>query len=77
MLPARSTGLGVTVSHFARTTAVWKALSAWSEGQPLSQLAHEVGFHDYSHFSHAYKEMFGFNPGMAMTGRHFKVIAST
>jgi hypothetical protein len=34
------------------------------------------GFHDYSHFSHADKPMFGFNPGMAMTGRHFKVVAS-
>ncbi|ORA32797.1 hypothetical protein BST20_24330 [Mycobacterium branderi] len=67
--------VGYTVSHFARTTAVWKALSAWSEGQLLTELAHEFGFHDSSHFSHAYKEMFGFHPGMIMSGRHFKVIA--
>jgi transcriptional regulator GlxA family with amidase domain len=69
--------VGYTVSHFARTTAVWKALSAWSTGRSLTQLAHEVGFHDYSHFSHAHKEMFGFPPGMVMTGRHFKVVACT
>jgi methylphosphotriester-DNA--protein-cysteine methyltransferase len=66
--------VGYTVSHFARTNAVWKALSAWSEGQQLTHLAHEVGFHDYSHFSHAFKEMFGFNPGLATSARRFKVI---
>ncbi len=66
--------VGHTVSHFARTNAVWKALSAWSEGQQLTHLAHEVGFHDYSHFSHAFKDMFGFNPGLATSARHFKVI---
>ena len=66
--------VGYTVSHFARTNAVWKALSAWSEGQQLTHLAHEVGFHDYSHFSHAFKEMFGFNPGLATSAHRFKVI---
>jgi len=67
--------VGNTVSHFARTNAVWKALSAWSEGQQLTNLAQEIGFHDYSHFSHAFKEMFGFNPGLAASGRHFKVVS--
>jgi AraC family transcriptional regulator, arabinose operon regulatory protein len=66
--------VGHTVSHFARTNAVWKALSVWSEGQQLTHLAHEVGFHDYSHFSHAFREMFGFNPGLVSSARRFKVI---
>lgn len=66
--------VGHTVSHFARTNAVWKALSAWSEGQQLTDLAHEVGFHDYSYFSHAFREMFGFSPGLATGARHLKVI---
>lgn len=68
--------VGLTVSHFARTTAVWKALSAWSQGQQLTHLAHEVGFHDSSHFSNAVREMFGFSPVLATSARHFKVIGS-
>ena len=56
--------LGCTISHYARTAAVWKALSQWAHGEPLTAVAHDVGFHDYAHSHHAFREMFGFPPSM-------------
>jgi methylphosphotriester-DNA--protein-cysteine methyltransferase len=56
--------LGCTISHYARTAAVWRALSQWADGEPLTAVAHEVGFHDYAHSHHAFREMFGFPPSM-------------
>ncbi len=53
---------GHTVSHYARWTAVWRAISLWTEGRKLTDIAHEVGFHDLSHVDRAFKEMFGLNP---------------
>jgi len=69
--------VGCTVSNYARTAAVWKALSARSEGRQLTELAHEAGFHDYSHFNHVFKEMFGFCPGMTQITANVRVIACT
>lgn len=66
--------VGCTVSHYARTSAVWKALTLWSEGMPLTGIAHEVGFHDYSHFHHAFRDMFGFKPSVATGGSGFRMI---
>jgi AraC-like DNA-binding protein len=56
--------LGCTISHYARTAAVWRALSQWAHGEPLTAVAHDVGFHDYAHSHHAFREMFGFAPSM-------------
>lgn len=56
--------LGCTISHYARTAAVWRALSQWAHGEPLTAVAHDVGFHDYAHSHHAFREMFGFPPSM-------------
>jgi methylphosphotriester-DNA--protein-cysteine methyltransferase len=56
--------VGCTISHYARTAAVWRALSQWAHGEPLTAVAHDVGFHDYAHSHHAFCEMFGFPPSM-------------
>jgi AraC-like DNA-binding protein len=56
--------LGCTISHYARTAAVWRALSQWAHGEQLTPVAHDVGFHDYAHAHHAFREMFGFPPSM-------------
>jgi AraC-like DNA-binding protein len=56
--------MGCTVSHYARTAAVWRALSEWAHGRPITAVAHDVGFHDYAHSHHAFREMFGFPPSM-------------
>jgi methylphosphotriester-DNA--protein-cysteine methyltransferase len=56
--------VGCTISHYARTAAVWRALSQWAHGEPLTAVAHDVGFHDYAHSHHAFREMFGFPPSM-------------
>jgi AraC family transcriptional regulator of arabinose operon len=56
--------LGCTISHYARTAAVWRALSQWAHGEPLTAVAHDVGFHDYAHSHHAFRDMFGFPPSM-------------
>jgi len=69
--------VGCTVSNYARTAAVWKALSARSVGKQLTELAHEAGFYDYSHFNHVFQEMFGFCPGMTQTTANVRVIACT
>ena len=66
--------VGCTYSHYARTSAVWKALMHWSKGKRLTEIAHEVGFHDYSHFNHAFQEMFGFNPSVVTEMQNFEFI---
>lgn len=53
---------GHTVSHYARSTAVWRGISLWTQGRKLTDIAHEVGFHDLSHIDRAFREMFGLNP---------------
>jgi AraC-like DNA-binding protein len=53
--------VGCTVSHYARTNAVWKALGIAQDRRTVTEIAQEVGFHDHSHFAHAYREMFGFS----------------
>ena len=44
---------GHTVSHYARWAAVWRAIALWSRGRLLTEIAHEVGFHDLAHLDHA------------------------
>lgn len=53
---------GHTVGHYARWTAVWRGISLWSRGRRLTDIAHEVGFHDLSHLDRAFVEVFGLNP---------------
>lgn len=66
--------VGYTLSHYARTSAVWKALALWSEGEKLTNIALDAGFHDYSHFNHAFNEMFGFRPTFAIGVKNFRII---
>ena len=54
--------IGHPVSHYARAAAIRKALVVWSKNQTLTDLAQQVGFHDASHFNHAFREMLGFPP---------------
>jgi AraC-like DNA-binding protein len=68
--------VGCTISHYARTAAVWKALSQWARGGPLSAVAHDVGFHDYAHSHHAFKEMFGFAPSLLSRRSGLRMIRS-
>ena len=53
---------GCSITHYARSTAVWKAAFLWTHGTPLTELAHEVGFYDLAHLDHAFVETFGVNP---------------
>jgi len=53
---------GHTIGHYARWTAVWRGISLWSKGRRLTDIAHEVGFHDLAHLDRAFIEVFGLNP---------------
>ena len=50
---------GSTVSQYARTTAVWRALSMLTGSRTITEASHLAGFHDVSHFYHVYSDMFG------------------
>lgn len=54
--------LGTTIGHFARWTAVWRAALLWQRGLTLTEIAHNVGFHDLSHMNRSFGEVFGFSP---------------
>lgn len=54
--------IGATVSHYARWVAVWRAIEMWQRGRALTEIAHEVGFHDLAHFNHSFVEVFGLSP---------------
>jgi len=53
---------GHTVSHYARWAAVWRVALLWQQGRRLTEIAHQVGFHDLAHLDHAFIEVFGLNP---------------
>ena len=65
---------GNTVTHYARWTAVWRAISLWSQGRRLTEIAHEVGFHDLSHLDHAFIEVFGLNPSTVINPENVTLI---
>ena len=50
---------GSTVSQYARTSAVWRALSLLNEETSITDASLAAGFHDVSHFYHVYTDMFG------------------
>lgn len=41
-------------------------ISLWTQVRKLTDIAHEVGFHDLSHVDRAFKEMFGLNPSSSI-----------
>ncbi|MGH8455368.1 MAG: helix-turn-helix domain-containing protein [Stenotrophobium sp.] len=65
---------GNTVSHYARWIAVWRAISLWSQGRSLTDIAHEVGFFDLAHLDHAFMEVFGLNPSTVIDPRNISLI---
>lgn len=50
---------GATVSQYARSTAVWRALMLLSDNRSITEASHAAGFHDVSHFYRAYADLFG------------------
>lgn len=65
---------GNTIRHFARWVAVWRAISLWSQGRALTDIAHEVGFFDLAHLDHAFMEVFGLNPSTFIDPRNITMI---
>lgn len=53
---------GVSIAHYARWVAIWRAISLWTHGAPLTDIAHQVGFYDLAHLDHAFYEAFGRSP---------------
>ncbi|WP_394832610.1 AraC family transcriptional regulator [Pendulispora rubella] len=68
---------GHTISHYARWAAVWRACSLWSQGRRLTEIAHEVGFHDLAHLDHAFIEVFGLNPSTVIDPENVTLIRCT
>ncbi|WP_394843158.1 AraC family transcriptional regulator [Pendulispora brunnea] len=68
---------GHTISHYARWAAVWRACSLWSQGRRLTEIAHEVGFHDLAHLDHAFVEVFGLNPSSVIDPENVTLIRCT
>lgn len=54
--------VGFTIQQYARWLVVWRACLLWQRGRQFTDLALEAGFHDLSHFDHAFNEVFGVNP---------------
>jgi len=51
---------GSTLSQYARTTAVWRALGLLKdETRTITEVSHAAGLHDVSHFYRVYSDMFG------------------
>ena len=63
-----------TVSHYARWAAVWRGVALWKQGRRLTDIAHEVGFHDLAHLDHAFIEVFGLNPSTLINPENVTLI---
>ena len=62
-------GLGCAPAQYIRWVNTWKAIRLWDKGMKLTDVAHEMGFHDLAHIDHAVKELFGLSPSAATSGR--------
>ncbi|WP_394823523.1 helix-turn-helix domain-containing protein [Pendulispora albinea] len=65
---------GNSVSHYTRWAAVWRAVSLWSQGRKLTEIAHQVGFHDLAHLDHAFIDVFGLNPSTVINPENVTLI---
>ena len=63
---------GSTVSRYARSSAIWRAMKLLDKGITITEISHTVGFHDVSHFYHAYSEQFGVSLSDRLNPRKFK-----
>lgn len=63
---------GSTVSQYARTTAVWRALALLQDKTTITEASHAAGFHDVSHFYHVYSDMFGISLSEKRNIRKFR-----
>lgn len=63
---------GCTVSHYARSTAVWRALMLMASDRSITDASHAAGFHDVSHFYKAYADLFGTNLAEKRNIRKFR-----
>ncbi|HEY1058163.1 MAG TPA: helix-turn-helix domain-containing protein [Limnobacter sp.] len=66
--------MGCTISEYMRWLAVWKAIWMWSAGQPLIEVAVEIGFYDLAHLNKAFNEIFGMNPSDVFKSEHVEVL---
>ncbi|MDR3419562.1 MAG: AraC family transcriptional regulator [Nevskia sp.] len=57
---------GTSFSAYVRWVAVWRMVTQWKQGMPLTEVAHAVGFYDLAHADHAFIETFGINPSSAI-----------
>jgi AraC-like DNA-binding protein len=61
--------LGCAPAQYIRWVNTWKAIRLWEKGMKLTDVAHEMGFHDLAHIDHAVKELFGLSPSAATSGQ--------
>lgn len=61
-----------SVMQYARQTAVWRTLKKMDAGMPMVEAALLVGFHDVSHFYHAYSDLFGVSVSERNNPRRFR-----
>lgn len=61
---------GSTIRQFSRESAVRRAMTLWTQGRSLTDVAHETGLYDVAHLHHAFVEMFGLNPSTVIDPRN-------
>lgn len=65
---------GCTVSNYARSTAVWRAMQLLDKGLSVTEISHQIGFHDVSHLYHAFSKQFGISLSDKLNPRKFRRI---
>jgi AraC family transcriptional regulator len=55
--------LGLTVRDYVQRVRVEEAARLLAEGEPISAVAPELGYHDQSHLTRAFKKVMGLTPG--------------
>jgi AraC-like DNA-binding protein len=55
--------LGLTVRDYVQRVRVEEASRLLAQGEPISAVAQELGYHDQSHLTRAFKKVLGLTPG--------------
>lgn len=65
---------GVTLRQYARYVLLWRGISLWLPGAPLTEIAHRTGAYDLAHFDHVFQEAFGRSPSSIIGRGMAKII---
>lgn len=64
--------IGCSISQYMRCSAVWQAVSVWTNNRRLIDIAADAGFYDLAHLNKAFNEVFGVNPKDAFQSSNFE-----